>query len=175
MELEAPMDSLGFCWVETGEPVQPWNLSQIEGVPSFSPVTGPNMFDQDVWEMSAIRFDHGHVCEHIPMELGGRTVLIWKPTAIIDDQTLDELNFEQGFVGMQEEIYNLEHCKTGRTISEMEMKSFCKKFPSARLSLESLGCSFQVSRASEDSHCCQRLQQRSISQESWFFFTDTVH
>ena len=134
MELEAPMDSLGLCWVETGEPVQLWNLSQIEGVPSFSPLTGPDMFDQDVWEMSAIRFDHGHVCEHIPMELGGRTVVIWKPTAIIDDQTLDELNVELGFVGMQEEIYNLEHCKTGRTISEMEMKSFCKKFPSARSS-----------------------------------------
>ena len=33
MELEAPMDSLGFCWIETGEPVQLWNLSQIEGVP----------------------------------------------------------------------------------------------------------------------------------------------
>ncbi|CAK9021256.1 Copia protein (Gag-int-pol protein) [Cleaved into: Copia VLP protein [Durusdinium trenchii] len=133
MELEVPMDSLGFYWVETGEPVQLWNLSQIEGVPSFSPLTGPDMFDQDAWEMSAIRFDHGHVCEHMPMKLGGRTVLIWKPTAIIDDQTLDELNVEQGFVGMQEEIYNLEHCKTGKTISETDMKSFCKRFPSARL------------------------------------------
>ena len=83
--------------------------------------------------MSAIRFDHGHVCEHMPMELGGRTVWIWKPTAIIDDQTLDELNVEQGFVGMQEEIHNLEHCKTGKTISETEMKSFRKNFPNARL------------------------------------------
>ena len=91
------------------------------------------MFDHDTSEMNSIRFDHGHVSEHAPMQLGGRTVLIWKPTAIIDDQTLDELNLEQGFVGMQEEIHNLEHCKTGQTISETDMKAFCQKYPNARV------------------------------------------
>ena len=124
---------LGFHWVETGEPVQLSSLLHIEGVPSFSPLTGPDMFDHDTWEMNSIRFDHGHVSEHVPMQLGGRTVLIWKPTAIIDDQTLDELNLEQGFVGMQEEIHNLEHCKTGQTISEPDMKAFCQKYPNARV------------------------------------------
>ena len=29
-------------------------------------------------EMNSIRFDHGHVSEHVPMQLGGRTVLIWE-------------------------------------------------------------------------------------------------
>ena len=32
----------------------------------------------------------------------------------IDDQSLQELDLEQGFKGMQEEVRNLEHCKTGR-------------------------------------------------------------
>ena len=36
------------------------------------------------------------------MRLGGQDVLVWKPDSIIDDQSLQELDLEQGFKGMQE-------------------------------------------------------------------------
>ena len=65
--------------------------------------------------------------------LGGQDVLVWKPDSIIDDQSLQELDLEQGFKGMQEEVKNLEHCKTGRIITQSELDDMKKAVPNLRL------------------------------------------
>ena len=67
------------------------------------------------------------------MRLGGQDVLVWKPDSIIDDQSLRELNVEQGFKGMQEEVRNFEHCKTGRIITQSELEDMKRKLPGLRL------------------------------------------
>ena len=40
---------------------------------------------------------------------------------------------EQGFNGMQEEVRNLEHCKTGRIITQSELEDMKRKLPGLRL------------------------------------------
>jgi len=40
----------------------------------------------------------------------------------VDDQTLQYLDPSLGFLGMQEEIRNLEGCKTGTTVGEAQVK-----------------------------------------------------
>ena len=67
------------------------------------------------------------------MRLGGQDVLVWKPDSIIDDLNLQELDLEQGFKGMQEEVRNLEHCKTGRIITYSELDDMKKAVPNLRL------------------------------------------
>ena len=57
------------------------------------------------------------------MKLGGGKVKVWKPDTIIDDQTLESLDVNLGFEGMQEEVNNLEACQTGDLLSEAEAKA----------------------------------------------------
>ena len=71
--------------------------------------------------------------DFMKMRLGGQDVLVWKPESIIDDQSLQELDLEQGFKGMQEEVRNLEHCKTGRIITQSELDDMKKAVPNLRL------------------------------------------
>ena len=51
----------------------------------------------------------------------------------MDHQSLQELDLEQGFKGMQEEVRNLEHCKTGRIITQSELDDMKKAVPNLRL------------------------------------------
>ena len=48
-------------------------------------------------------------------------------------RVLQELDLEQGFKGMQEEVRNLEHCKTGRIITQSELDDMKKAVPNLRL------------------------------------------
>ena len=48
-------------------------------------------------------------------------------------RVLQELDLEQGFKGMQEEVRNLEHCKTGRIITQSELYHMKKAVPNLRL------------------------------------------
>ena len=75
----------------------------------------------------------GNEHDFVKMRLGGQDVLVWKPDSIIDDQSLQELDLEQGFKGMQEEVRNLEHCKTGRIITQSELDDMKKAVPNLRL------------------------------------------
>ena len=67
------------------------------------------------------------------MRLGGQDVLVWKRDSIIHDQSLQELDLEQGFKGMQLEVRNLEHCKTGRIITQSELDDMKRAVPNLRL------------------------------------------
>ena len=51
----------------------------------------------------------------------------------MDDSSLMKLDTEQGFEGMKEEIKNLEHCKTGKVISQTELEQLKRKNPHLRL------------------------------------------
>ena len=73
-----------FFWSDTGLPVLLNELHWIEGGPSFVPATGPDMFSGS---LESVKFSggEGHVAE--TMTLGGAQVKVWKPTAMVDDQT----------------------------------------------------------------------------------------
>ena len=77
------------------------------------------------------------------MRLGGQDVLVWKPDSIIDDQSLQELDLEQGFKGMQEEVRNLEHCKTGRIITQSELERHEEGCSEPSFDPVEVGCSLQ--------------------------------
>ena len=55
--------------------------------------------------------------DFVKMRLDGQNNMVWKPDSIIDDQSLQELDLEQGFKGIQKEIRNLESCKIDRIIT----------------------------------------------------------
>ena len=83
--------------------------------------------------LESVCFNRGNEHDFVKMRLGGQDVLVWKPDSIIDDQSLQELDLEQGFKGMQEEVRNLEHCKTGRIITQSELDDMKKAVPNLRL------------------------------------------
>ena len=83
--------------------------------------------------LDSVCFNQGNEHDFVKMRLGGQDVLVWKPDSIIDDQSLQELDLEQGFKGMQEEVRNLEHCKTGRIITQSELDDMKKAVPNLRL------------------------------------------
>ena len=122
--LQTNMD-FDWFWVGRSEPVLVASLDTLEGPASFAPATSPKMFSGSLDSVCFIDF--------VKMRLGGQDVLVWKPDSIIDDQSLQELDLEQGFKGMQEEVKNLEHCKTGRIITQSELDDMKKAVPNLRL------------------------------------------
>ena len=127
--MESALEFNGF-WVETGQPVLLSSVGVLEGPASFCPATGPNMFEGT---LNAVRFDVGKKHTSVPMQLGGSTVLLWKPDGIVDEQTLLDLNLEQGFEGMQEEITNLEQGRTGTIADEATVKELTRAYPNTRV------------------------------------------
>ena len=122
---ELVQTSLDFdwFWVGSGEPVLVASLGTLEGPASFAPATSPEMFSGS---LDSVCFNRSNEHDFVKMRLGGQDVLVWKPDSIIDDQSLQELDLEQGFKGMQEEVRNLEHCKTGRIITQSELDDMKK-------------------------------------------------
>ena len=129
--LQKNMD-FDWFWVGTGsgEPVLVASLGTLEGPASFAPATSPEMFSGS---LDSVCFNRSNEHDFVKMRLGGQDVLVWKPDSIIDDQSLQELDLEQGFKGMQEEVKNLEHCKTGRIITQSELDDMKKAVPNLRL------------------------------------------
>ena len=80
----------------------------------------PDFFDET---LSSVKFaDHKSSKGGFERrKLGGSTVLVWKPQAGIDDSALEELPGDLVFLGMSEEIGNLEKCKTGKVINQSEV------------------------------------------------------
>ena len=127
--LQTNMD-FDWFWVGSGEPVLVASLGTLEGPASFAPATSPEMFSGS---LDSVCFNRSNEHDFVKMRLGGQDVLVWKPDSIIDDQSLQELDLEQGFKGMQEEVRNLEHCKTGRIITQSELDDMKKAVPNLRL------------------------------------------
>ena len=106
------------------------SLGTLEGPAAFAPATSPEMFSGS---LDSVCFNRSNEHDFVKMRLGGQDVLVWKPDSIIDDQSLQELDLEQGFKGMQEEVKNLEHCKNGRIITQSELDDMKKAVPNLRL------------------------------------------
>ena len=133
-------EDFDWFWMDCCEPVLQHSLLYLEGPPSFCPATSPDMFSMS---LNSIQYDNGKQHEYKEMELGGKTVLLWKPDNVIDDQTLQNLNTSQGFDGMMEELRNLEHCKTGRVVGEAEFQELKAKHPNLRLIGSRWVCAFK--------------------------------
>ena len=92
-----------------------------------SDLTSPDFY---VTSMNSIKFEPGK--EHVT-RIGGGHVLVWKPDEVIDDSTLDNLNVDQGYHGMLEEVRNMESCRAGRLADGFEVQSLKKRYPHARI------------------------------------------
>ena len=154
--LQTNMD-FDWFWVGSGEPVLVASLGTLEGPASFAPATSPEMFSGS---LDSVCFNRGNEHDFVKMRLGGQDVLVWKPDSIIDDQSLQELDLEQGFKGMQEEVRNLEHCKTGRIITQSELDDMKKAVPNLRLIQSRWVAAY---KSSERVHCCERFQSWLLS------------
>ena len=139
--LQTTMD-FDWFWVGSGEAVLVASLGTLEGPASFAPATSPEMFSAS---LDSVCFNRSNEHDFVKMRLGGQDVLVWKPDSIIDDQSLQELDLEQGFKGMQEEVRNLEHCKTGRIITQSELDDMKKLEGCSEPSFDpvEVGCSLQ--------------------------------
>ena len=131
-EVEDRMDALetGLYWSDSGQPVLSSVVWRLDGPVIGVPATGPDMFDGST---SSIQFNGKDGHQSQAMQLGGSTVLLWKPDEVIDDSTLASLDAGLGFEGMKEEIRNLNDCGTGETMSEAQVNNLRQKFSTTRL------------------------------------------
>ena len=83
--------------------------------------------------VTSISFDSGKDHNSKTMKLGGATVLVWQPDEIIDDSALASLDPSLKFLGMQEEVKNLNDCKTGEAMTEMQVQALKKKLDNLRV------------------------------------------
>ena len=97
--LQTNMD-FDWFWVGSGEPVLVASLGHLKDQ-RLALATSPEMFSGSI---NSVCFNRGNEHDFVKMRLGGQDVLVWKPDSIIDDQSLQELDLEQGFKGMQEEV-----------------------------------------------------------------------
>ena len=128
-EIMSSLDT-GLFWCETGQPVLSGLMWTLEAPASFVPLTSPDFFDEMV---TSISFDNGKDHNSKTMKLGGATVLVWQPDEVIDDSTLASLDPSLGFLGMQEEVKNLNDCKTGEAMTEMQVQALKKKLDNLRV------------------------------------------
>lgn len=120
-------NALGLFWEETTDPV--FTISQIVHMPTL-PATGPNML---VESLTSIRYDSS--LDHVKQEvtLGFGKVLVWRPTEAIDDSTLAQVNVEQCFAGMCDEVNNMEACGAGVLMDGTQVQELKKSHPEARI------------------------------------------
>ena len=128
--VQSSLDVYWF-WVGSG-PVLVASLGTLEDPASFAPATSPEMFSGS---LGSVCFNRSNEHDFVKMRLGGQDVLVWKPESIIDDQSLQELDLEQGFKGMQEEVRNLElgTLQNCRIITQSELDDMKKAVPNLRL------------------------------------------
>ena len=128
-EILSSLDT-GLFWSETGQPVLSGLMWTLEVPASFVPLTSGDFFDEMV---TSINFDNTKEHQSKTMKLGGANVLVWQPDEVIDDSTLASLDASLGFIGMQEEVKNLNDCKTGEAMTEMQVQSLKKKLSNLRV------------------------------------------
>ena len=128
-----------WCCSMSCQPLQHLGETDENG---FQRITSPELFSSDE-TVSAIQFRPDTKHESVTVRLGGGKVRVWKPDTIIDDQTLESLDTNLGFEGMQEEVNNLEACQTGDLLSEAEAKAVQKVNKSARVIGARWVCAFK--------------------------------
>ena len=128
-----------WCCSMSCQPLQHLGETDENG---FQRITSPELFSSDE-TVSAIQFRPDTRHESVTVKLGGGKVKVWKPDTIIDDQTLESLDVNLGFEGMQEEVNNLEACQTGDLLSEAEAKAVQKVNKSARVIGARWVCAFK--------------------------------
>ena len=101
----------------------------ISVVGSMDLLTAPEIVDMSV---CSVKFDELKGGSK-KMWLGNAHVLVWAPSSGVDDTTLEELPGSLVFAGMQEEISNLQKCKTGRVIDASELARLQEKHTGLRL------------------------------------------
>ena len=126
--MELDFVGLDLNWSCNGDPIL--SPIQLEVYGQKVPATAPEFFDDLI---SSIKFSPDKKHTFFKMTLGGSQVLVWRSDALVDDSSLMTLDTEQGFEGMKEEIKNLEHCKTGKVISQTELEQLKRKNPHLRL------------------------------------------
>ena len=119
--------SLGLFWEETVDPV--FTISQLVHLPTL-PATSPGML---VENLTSIRYDASVEHGHQEVALGQGKVLVWRPTEAIDDSTLAQVDTEQCFDGMCEEVNNMESCGAGVLLSASQVQELKQAHPSARI------------------------------------------
>ena len=72
---------LDFPCSDAGEPMASVLMS-LEGLPSWSFMTGPDFYDETV---NSIKYYGNKEHECVKKRLGGREVFIWRPDEVIDD------------------------------------------------------------------------------------------
>ena len=130
-EVDADGDNvMDFVWSDTGEAMCNLFTVSIDVGPVQLRVSNPEFHDDSI---SSIRYNHNkeHAC--VKAHLGGSEVLIWKPDEVIDDVSLLQLNADLGFQGMQDEIKNMEHCKTGTIIGAQRLEELKVERPTMRV------------------------------------------
>ena len=138
---------LDLFWTESGQPMlASLTLSDARVVREH--VTSPEFFDGEV---DSIQFSSKGGHRSVTMTLGGATVLLWEPDEIIDDSTLASLDPKLGFLGMQEEIKNLDDCHTGECLTEPQVSNLKQKHPGVRV----IGCSWVSAFKSETRARCR--------------------
>ena len=119
--------SLGLFWEDTVDPV--FTISQLVHLPTL-PATSPGML---VENLTSIRYDASVEHGHQEVALGQGKVLVWRPTEAIDDSTLAQVDTEQCFDGMCEEVNNMESCGAGVLLNASQVQELKQAHPSARI------------------------------------------
>ena len=119
--------SLGLFWEETVDPV--FTISQVVHLPTL-PATPPGMLIEN---LTSIRYDASMEHGHQEVTLGQGKVLVWRPTEAIDDSTLAQVDTEQCFVGMCEEVHNMESCGAGLLLNASQVQDLKQAHPNARI------------------------------------------
>ena len=119
--------SLGLFREETVDPV--FTISQVVHLPTL-PATAPGML---VENLTSIRYDASIEHAHQEVALGQGKVLVWRPTEAIDDSTLAQVDTNQCFNGMCEEVNNMESCGAGILLNATQAQELKQAHPSARI------------------------------------------
>ena len=119
--------SLGLFWEDTVDPV--FTISQLVHLPTL-PATSPGML---VENLTSIRYDASVEHGHQEVALGQGKALVWRPTEAIDDSTLAQVDTEQCFDGMCEEVNNMESCGAGVLLNASQVQELKQAHPSARI------------------------------------------
>ena len=164
---------LGVFWCETGQPVLSGLMWTLEAPASFVPLTSPDFFDEMVISNS---FDSGKHHNSKTMKLGGATVLVWQPDEVIDDSTLASLDPSLGFLGMQEEVKNLnDWLKNWWNYDWNAGASFKEETGQSQGDTMQMGISFQVWKQSKMQNRGEGHPKRNLRKIFGVFESDALY
>ena len=129
LNISSLLDS-GIFDADSGQPILSSVFSSLEAPASFEPLTSPEFFMGDL-DSIVFHGKEGH--KSVQMQLGGAKILVWQPDEIVDDATLGSLDAGLGYIGMQDEVRNLDKCKTGEAMTKHQVDRLVQQHPDARV------------------------------------------